>query len=160
MKRIVKRTNFILPLIWMALTGEFSLRNLLLGVAISSLVIGITLSPREVALLLFLRRLWQWLLFFLFFFWELMVASLRVVHDILTPRHRMRPAILAIPLDLRTDEEITLLANLLTLTPGSLSLDVSPDRKVLYVHSMYVDDIEESRRQIKEREKRVRKVLQ
>lgn len=61
----------------------------------------------------------------------------------------MRPGIIAIPLDARTNEEITVLANLITLTPGSMSLDVSPDRRHLYVHLMYVDDLEESRMEIK-----------
>ena len=52
-----------------------------------------------------------------------------------------RPAILAIPLDVKTDLEITAFANLITLTPGTLSLEVSEDRKTLYIHAMYVDDI-------------------
>jgi multicomponent Na+:H+ antiporter subunit E len=74
----------------------------------------------------------------------------------------MRPGIIAIPLDARTDLEITLLANLITLTPGTLSLDVSADRRVLYVHVMYIDndDIEAVRRSIKDGfERRVLEVL-
>jgi multicomponent Na+:H+ antiporter subunit E len=55
----------------------------------------------------------------------------------------------AIPLDVETDVEITLLANLITLTPGTLSMDISDDRKVLYVHAMYVDDPEALRAEIK-----------
>ena len=66
----------------------------------------------------------------------------------------------AIPLDAETDAEITLLANLITLTPGTLSLDVSDDRRVLYIHAMYVDDVEELRRSIKDGfEKRVMELL-
>ena len=76
-------------------------------------------------------------------------ANLRVAIEVLTPQQRMRPAIVAIPLDVRRDFEITLLANLITLTPGTLSLDVSSDKRVLYVHSMYVDDIDAFRREIK-----------
>jgi multicomponent Na+:H+ antiporter subunit E len=55
----------------------------------------------------------------------------------------MNPAIIAVPLDVKTDMEITLLANVITLTPGTLSLDVSNDKKVLYVHAAYVEDREE-----------------
>jgi multicomponent Na+:H+ antiporter subunit E len=62
----------------------------------------------------------------------------------------MRPAIIAIPLDARTDVEITLLSNLIALTPGSLGLDVSDDRSVLYVHGMFVDDPEAFCREIKD----------
>jgi multicomponent Na+:H+ antiporter subunit E len=72
----------------------------------------------------------------------------------------MRPAIVAIPLDLRGDLEITLLANLITLTPGTLSLDVSSDKRVLYVHSMYVTDIAAFRSEIKNGfEKRVKELF-
>jgi multicomponent Na+:H+ antiporter subunit E len=52
----------------------------------------------------------------------------------------MKPGIVEVPLEAKTSLEITLLANLISLTPGTLSLDVSDDRKVLYVHAMYIDD--------------------
>ena len=89
-----------------------------------------------------------------------MVSSLRVAYDVLTPTLHMRPAIVAIPLDAETDLQITILANFITLTPGTLSLDVSPDRKTLYVHAMYVDDVDAFRREIKEElERRVIEVF-
>jgi multicomponent Na+:H+ antiporter subunit E len=72
------------------------------------------------------------------------------------------PGVVAIPLDARTDTEITLLANLITLTPGSVSLDLSEDRRVLYVHAMYIDggDVEAYRRSVKEGlERRVLELL-
>lgn len=53
------------------------------------------------------------------------------------------------PIEAKTDLEITLLANLITLTPGTLTLDVAPDRKSLYVHAMFVDDPEQIRAEIK-----------
>jgi multicomponent Na+:H+ antiporter subunit E len=73
----------------------------------------------------------------------------------------MRPAIVAVPLDLTSDFQITLLANLITLTPGTLSLDISDDKKILYVHGMYVDDVDEFRRSIKQGfEKRVQELFE
>lgn len=72
------------------------------------------------------------------------------------------PGVVAIPLDARTDAEITLLANLITLTPGSVSLDLSDDKRFLYVHAMYIDggDVEAYRRSIKEGlERRVLELL-
>ena len=67
---------------------------------------------------------------------------------------------MAVPLDAETDVEITLLANLITMTPGSLSIDVSDDRGVIYVHSMFIDDPEEFRRTIKDDfERRVLELL-
>lgn len=153
--------NIFLPVIWMALTGEFTLGNYLLGLLISSLALWITHTRAEIAIFIWIDRLGRWISFFFFFLRELVGASFRVVFDILTPRHRMRPAIIAVPIHLRTDLEITLLANLITLTPGTLSLDVSPEKDFLYIHAMYVDDIEEFRRTVKERfERRVREVMQ
>ena len=72
----------------------------------------------------------------------------------------MKPGIVAIPLDAKTDLEITFLANLITLTPGTLSLDCSEDRKTLYIHSMYIDDLEKFRAEIKNTlEKRLLEVM-
>jgi multicomponent Na+:H+ antiporter subunit E len=72
------------------------------------------------------------------------------------------PGVIAIPLDARTDAEIALLANLITLTPGSVTLDLSEDRRVLYVHAMYIDggDVEAYVRSVKEGlERRVLELL-
>jgi multicomponent Na+:H+ antiporter subunit E len=66
----------------------------------------------------------------------------------------MQPGVIALPLSARTEMEITLVANLISLTPGTLSLDVSDDRKVLYIHAMFLDDEEELRRNLKEMEHR------
>lgn len=98
--------------------------------------------------------------FILYFIKELIVANLKVAFDIITPKDYMKPGIIAVPLDARTDLEIVLLANLLTLTPGTLSLDVSSDRKTLYVHALYVKDADSFRREIKDGlEKRLLEVL-
>ena len=97
----------------------------------------------------------------LFYLKELLTASLRVAYEVLTPQDHMKPAVVAIPLDAKTDFEITLLANFITLTPGTLSIDVSKDRKTLYVHEVYVEagDTERVKRQIKEGfEKKILKI--
>ncbi len=73
-----------------------------------------------------------------FYLKEMVVASVKVAYDVLTPKDHMEPAILALPLKAESDLEITLLANFITLTPGTLSVDVSGDRKTLYIHEVYV----------------------
>jgi multicomponent Na+:H+ antiporter subunit E len=95
-----------------------------------------------------------------FFGKELLVSNLRVLWDVITPRHISRPGIIGIPLDARSDTEIMLVANLISLTPGTLSLDLSEDRRVLYIHVMFLEDIEMTRQQIKQGlEKRVLEVM-
>jgi multicomponent Na+:H+ antiporter subunit E len=61
----------------------------------------------------------------------------------------LKPGVIAVPLDAKSDSEITLLSVLVTLTPGTLSIDVSADRRFLYVHTLFIDDLEEARRSIK-----------
>lgn len=89
---------------------------------------------------------------FLYFLKELLVANLRVAYDILTPNYRMKPTVIALPLAAKTDMEITLLAGFITLTPGSLLIDLSADRSKLYIHTLYMkgDDPELTKHEIKD----------
>lgn len=99
----------------------------------------------------YFRKLPRLLEFFLFVTKELVVSSLRVAYDVLRRTSHLNPAIIAIPLEAESDREIVILAVLVTLTPGTLSLKVSDDRRTLYVHEMYVadGDVERARRLIK-----------
>lgn len=74
------------------------------------------------------------------FFRELVLSVKDVVLAVLDPRRPLRPAIVAVPLDVKSDAGITLLANMITLTPGTTSLHVSEDRTTLYVHAMTVSE--------------------
>jgi multicomponent Na+:H+ antiporter subunit E len=69
---------------------------------------------------------------------------------VLSPRMDLKPGIIAYPLKVDRDFEITILANLITLTPGTLSVDVSDDRRILYVHAMDASDPEATKRDIAE----------
>jgi multicomponent Na+:H+ antiporter subunit E len=86
----------------------------------------------------------------LFFLKELILANVRVAYEIVTPWKVSHPGVIGIPLDAETDLEITALANVITLTPGTLSLDVSDDRKTLFIHAMFIDDPDTLRKEIKE----------
>ncbi|MGD8366551.1 MAG: Na+/H+ antiporter subunit E [Desulfobacterales bacterium] len=84
-----------------------------------------------------------------FFLKELLVSNLRVLWDVITPGHINRPGIIGVPLSASTNLEIFILANLISLTPGTLSIDLSEDRKTLYVHVMFLDDVQSTRDEIK-----------
>jgi multicomponent Na+:H+ antiporter subunit E len=81
-----------------------------------------------------------------FFVVQMVRANLRVAYDVVTVKHYMKPGILAIPLEARTGFEIAMLANLISLTPGTLSIDVSADRKTIFVHAMYLSEPEDFKR--------------
>jgi multicomponent Na+:H+ antiporter subunit E len=135
--------------LWIAATAVFTYGNALLGFVIGFLVLW-WLRPL-LGRTSYFRKLPLALWFSVLFLWEVLKANLRVAWDVVTPQKFRRLGIVAIPLDITTDTEIALLANLITLTPGSLCLDVSEDRRTLYVHEMFVDDPATVRRQIKQR---------
>jgi multicomponent Na+:H+ antiporter subunit E len=150
--------NLLLALSWLLLTNTFTLLNVLFGFALGFLVIA--LIHRTVpALYFYPKRLPRALHFALFFIKELVVANWRVATDIVTPIWYMHPGVIALPLTAKTEFEIALVANIISLTPGTLSMDVSDDKKTLFVHAMFLDDEEKLRGDLKEIEQRLLQVL-
>lgn len=90
-------------------------------------------------------RVIQFLGFYVVTLWR---ANIRVALDILTPGFRMQPGFIAIDLQTRNDFEILVLSNLVSMTPGTLTVDVSEDGKRLFIHATYLADAELVRRQI------------
>jgi multicomponent Na+:H+ antiporter subunit E len=131
--------NLLLALVWAMAVGRFTVPQLLLGYVLGFLVLA-TRSSHSGARHSTADASCVGLRFIAFFFVELLLSSLQIAYDSLTPRLRATPRIIAVPLDAATETEITLLANFLTLTPGTLSLDISADRRTLYVHAMYARD--------------------
>jgi len=130
--------NLILAFVWALATGSLSELNLafgfLVGIVVLHFVGGAVGDPRYAVRLVRIVGL------LLTFLKELVVSSFRVALDVLRPELRMKPAVIAVPLDLDSDAEITLLANLISLTPGTLSIDVAEDKSCIYVHAMYGGD--------------------
>lgn len=77
-----------------------------------------------------------------FYVFEVVRSNFRVAYDILTPRDHFQPAIVTIPLEPMSDLQLLMISNLVTMTPGTLTLDVSEDKRQLTIHAMYADDIE------------------
>lgn len=87
------------------------------------------------------RRGWAAISFFFYFMWELLLANLRVAVDVMRKDHVVRPGVVAVPIEAESPIEISLLANLVSLTPGTVVLDISSDHKVFYLHVMYLEEI-------------------
>lgn len=145
--------NLLLGLAWVLLSGDFTGLNLLVGLIFGYITL-VLIEPQLDSLKGYPARVPRFIGFIGFFLKELIQANLRVAFDIVTPPWHMKPGVIALPLSARTEMEITMVANLISLTPGTLSLDVSDDRKVLYIHAMFLDDEEELRRNLKEMEQR------
>jgi multicomponent Na+:H+ antiporter subunit E len=84
----------------------------------------------------YFRKLPSLMNLIVYFTKELLVANFRVAYDVVTPITYMRPCIVALPLDAKTDLEITILACMISLTPGTLSLSLSEDKSLLFVHAI------------------------
>lgn len=128
--------------VWIALWGDLTVANTLRGVAVATIVLlilpprdlasGITVHPFSVA------RLGS------HFFWQLIKASAIVAWEVVTPINRLKPAVVAVPL--RTDSPVlaAIVGNMVSLTPGTLTLEVLGDPPVLYVHVIHLqsnDDV-------------------
>ena len=150
--------NIVLALIWVAVTGNFTGAGLVVGFVVGYIIIGISLRNVP-AFSDYVRKVPRVIRFLLFFLKELVRSNIRVAWDVLTPTDYMQPGVIAVPLEARTDGEITMLANMISLTPGTLSLDVSSDRRVLYIHVMYLEFPEQSQQEIKMLEARLLEVL-
>ncbi|WJH39347.1 Na+/H+ antiporter subunit E [Aliirhizobium terrae] len=143
---IIYLLSLVLAFIWVAITGSASLLNLIFGFALSTFALWIVRD--EMSARGYLRRLGRMIALLVLFFRELAMSAWKVAVVALRPNMDLKPGIFAFPLTVDRDFEITLLANLITLTPGTLSVDVSEDKKILYVHAIDCSDVEGTKRDI------------
>ena len=132
--------NFVLALFWTLMTETFTPTNFMLGFGLGFIILWFTqpLAGKS----RYFRKLPQVLGLTAFFVAELLLAGMKVAYYIVRPLKHLQPGVVAIPLDLRGDGPLLLLTAVITLTPGTLSLDISHDKRVLYLHCMVVDDPE------------------
>ncbi len=142
MNNTVFLMNLLLAAAWGAVTGSFTPLNLIFGFILSG--IALFLIREQIAFRDYFQRGRRVLILAGSFFKELVLSSWRVLLIVIKPKIRLHPDIIAVPLSVSEDFEITLLANMVTLTPGTLSVDVSEDRKVLFVHCLNVPYPEET----------------
>ena len=140
--------NILLALVWTAITGSFSLANMVLGFLLGSF--ALYLIREQVGSLGYFRRGVKIFSLAVLFLYELVLSASRVAKLVLSPKMHLKPGIFSYPLTVDRDFEITLRANLITLTPGTLSVDVSEDRKTLFVHALDCSDVEALRSDIAE----------
>lgn len=134
--------------VWLAVTGSLTLANIIFALIVSTLALWLIRHQLPGGRNHWLR-LGRVLSLVLLFFKELALSAWKVAVMVTRPKLDVQPGIFAYPLTVTTDFEITLLANLITLTPGTLSVDISPDRKMLYVHAIDCSDIETAKNDIK-----------
>ena len=138
-----------LLVLWLLLTNELSFGQILLGTLLCW------------AVRLYTERFWPErvricrpglvLRFVAIVLYDILVANVAVARLILGPQQSLQPVFVAMPLNLRTDLAISLLANTISLTPGTVSAYLSADRRCLFVHSLHTTDPDELLATIRER---------
>ncbi|ERJ60589.1 hypothetical protein M472_17680 [Sphingobacterium paucimobilis HER1398] len=130
--------NLLLSFIWVALTGSMYYTNFLFGFLLGFTILWI-MSRNDGDRRYFYKvpRIVSFVFYFLF---QMIKANVQVAYDVMTPRYFMRPGVVRYPMNARTEMEINLLSMMISLTPGTLILDISEDKKTLYIHVMYLDD--------------------
>jgi multicomponent Na+:H+ antiporter subunit E len=144
--RLLFVSNVFLAFLWVILMQAFSLFDLLVGFVIGMLILALV-EPEYSA------RGGRIPFFIIYVLWEVLVSSLIVAGYILRPNPNLRQGIVAVPLDVTTPLEIAILASIITLTPGTLSMDIGLDKEsgeqVLFVHALMLDSPEELIEKIK-----------
>lgn len=130
--------NIFLAVLWCLTWGAFNFYMLLSGFAFGYLILGV--YSRVTSVEGYGRKVWQLLRFSAYFVRLLLVANLQIAKEILSPRFGQTPRIVRLDVKDLTPVQRTVLSNVITLTPGSLVVDHSPERDVLYVHCMYARD--------------------
>ncbi|WP_027328614.1 Na+/H+ antiporter subunit E [Marinimicrobium agarilyticum] len=139
---------FMLAL-WLLLANQISGGHLVLGALLAWFIPFVTQSfwPQEMTL----GRPWVALKFVFLVLWDIVIANVIVAKWILGSPKKLKPAFMKIPLDLEQDFSITVLASTISLTPGTVSADLSPDSRYLLVHTLHTEDPAETVATIKQR---------
>jgi len=134
--------NFFLAFLWMFLSGSFTTSAFLIGYGLGLLTMFA--MRRTFKTRLYLGPVVALVALLLRFFYELIVANFQVLSIILKPRLDIKPGIFAYETELTLDWQVTLLSLLITLTPGTLVVDISDDTKTLYIHALHIPDANEA----------------
>ena len=131
--------NIFLSFVWLACWGVMTPSQFLIGFIIGFVIIWFSEKFGLIKNSNYTTRFLVGINLFFFFLFELWKSNIRVAKDMLRIKPQIMPAIVAVPVSLKTDWAITLMANLISLTPGTLSLDITRDKSTIFIHTMYLD---------------------
>ncbi|MCH6201851.1 Na+/H+ antiporter subunit E [Aquiflexum sp. LQ15W] len=129
-------TNLILAIIWVMATGTLTEENFIFGFFIGFGILWIITFKKEERK--YFSGIPKWFGFGVFILLEIIKANFQALKESFYPKSKLEPGIVKVPLDAKTDIEISILSNIISLTPGTLIMDVSDDKKVIYVHVMHL----------------------
>ena len=133
--------NLFLAISWMLVLGNYSRMGFFSGFIMGFMALWLmrALYRKQSS---YFQKTWSMLYLIVFFSKELFLSSIKVFWDIVTPPMNSNPDMIEMKLDAKTDLEIMLVANFISLTPGTLSIDLNKNKTKLRIHAMFVDDKE------------------
>lgn len=134
--------NLMLTFVWVAISGTLNFINFLFGYVLGFAILWLIERRKDKSRKKYFYRVPKILGFIMYFVYDMLKANFKIAYDMLTPSLFMRPGIVEYPTLAKTDIEITMLTNVISLTPGTLIIDVSEDKKYIYIHSLYLQNKE------------------
>jgi len=150
--------SLLLFVVWLLLNNSFSAGHITLAaffaITIPWLVTGMRDEHPKI------RKPWLAVRYFFMVLKDILVANIEVALLIIGPIKKLKPGFVAIPINLDSDLGITILASTVSLTPGTVSAEISKDRAWLYIHALHLDNEEELISSIKQRyEKPIKEIF-
>ncbi|MCD5323655.1 MULTISPECIES: Na+/H+ antiporter subunit E [Pontibacillus] len=140
--------NIIIAIMWTFLQESYTFSSFFTGYLFG--IVLLFMLQRFIPDEFYMKRFFKIISLILLFIKELILSNVTILKWVYKPNLNMEPGIFAVPVDLKSNWEITLLANLITLTPGTLSIAISNDHSYIYVHAMNIEDVESEINSIKE----------
>lgn len=129
--------SLLLFVVWLLLNDTFAFGHIVLGsflaIGIPLLVAGLATEQPSI------KKPGLAVRYFFLVLWDIFVANFEVAMKVLSPMEKLKPGMVAVPLDIQSDLGITLFASTISLTPGTVSAEVSEDKLWLYVHALDMD---------------------
>lgn len=139
--------NLAVSFMWMFLSESYTFKTFLFGYVLGALLL--LLLNRFFPSKYYLKPTYKFIVLFIIFMRELILSNIDVVKLVYKRNPEIEPGIFKMPIEVKQNWEITLLANLITLTPGTLTVAISDDHSTLFIHAMHIDTIDESIESIK-----------
>ena len=150
--------SLLLFVIWLLMNNSISPGHIVLALffAISIPLLVNSMRSEQPKI----RKPWLALRYFFLVLKDILIANMQVAVLVLGPIRKLKPGFVAVPLDVTSDVGITLLASTVSLTPGTVSVEVSEDKKWLYVHALHLDNEQALIDEIKQRyERPIKEIL-
>lgn len=132
-----------LAVAWMVMWGSFTPFHMLAGVVVGGAILhGLTKGTGQP---FYMKRVVALIKLVVLFLWQITLSSLFVARIAIAPKLKNRPGVVAFPLRCQSDGTITALTHMLTLTPGAVPIDISPDRSEIFIHCLDLNDVDSVR---------------